>query len=279
MVKWQKIRTLEIERQVVNYYNQGLPAAKINECLGYPFKTTKSIFDILKKYGITRRSSSDYRSVNDNVFKFIDSELKAYWIGMLLTDGWVQKHKGQAEIGIQLQAGDKEHLESLRQLLGTTNNIIETKKTLLDGSIHKCYRLTVKSDIMAADLARYGIVPNKSSKMKIYPSLIPKSLFRHFIRGIFDGNGSAHVDKNKQLRIKFYGTYDVVQFINHYLWQELDVTYRNELSISSSLYQPVYQLEYSKWDDVNKIAAYLYDGATVFLGRKREVICNFLAQR
>lgn len=42
---------------------------------------------------------------------------------------------------------------------------------------------------MAEALAKYGVVPRKSH-ITYLPLNIPKEMFSHLIRGIFDGDGS-----------------------------------------------------------------------------------------
>jgi hypothetical protein len=229
------------------------------------------------------RNSSDYRIINDHCFTFIDTEQKVYWLGLLLADGWVQSKTGgigQKEVGIQLKVEDAYILESLRELFGTDNKIIESSKKT-DVGEWKMARLVVFSDQIAKDIARFGVVPNKSPITKIYPNFIPKPLFRHFIRGIFDGDGSVHLDKVGQLRIKWYGTYNLVEFINHYLWQEIDTPYRdNILPVSKKdANVPIYQLEFAAYSDVEKIYKFLYQDATVYLKRKEHTICNYLQQK
>lgn len=282
MIPWNKIRTVEIERDIVNLYIEGLSASEINLALGSPFKTTKSIYDVLRKYNIKIRNSSDYRIINDYCFTFIDTEQKAYWLGFLLTDGWVQSKNGvgQKEIGIQLQARDAYILENLKLLFQTNNQIMEVSKKA-QGREWKMARLVVSSDQIAEDLARFGVVPNKTPITKIYPNLIPKEHFRHFIRGIFDGDGSTHLDKSNQLRIKWYGLYNLVEFINHYLWQEIDTPYRDNIAMSSvkDAIVPIYQLEFSAHADIQKIYKFLYQDASVYLKRKEYIICSYLQQK
>lgn len=277
---WNKITNPALEAQIVQLYREGYSAPKILKRLNYIFKTTKSIYDILKKYNVDiKRGVSDYKQLNDYIFEIIDSERKAYWLGFLLTDGWVQKHhnKTNYEVGIQLQERDKEHLNDLKDLLGTTNQIFAVYKKK-DNKKFVYYRLVVVSNKLAEDLRKYGMVENKSSIMRIVPNYIPKNYFCHFLRGIFDGNGSVHIDKNDCCRMKFYGTYDVTFFINVFLWCEINVSYRN-ISISSNVNMPVYQLEYASREDLVKLYNYMFKNATIYLPRKKEVLECYLQQR
>lgn len=59
------------------------------------------------------------------------------------------------------------------------------------------YRINIKDKQMANDLRSYGLTNNKSYDAFI-PSenQIPNNLFRHYIRGMFDGDGSIYNGAN-----------------------------------------------------------------------------------
>ena len=77
--------------EMKNLYLDGHSANEIAKMAGY--KTAKSISDKLKKAGVQMRTSAeskDLKKTYDNsMFKYIDRSWKAYFLGLLLTDGWV----------------------------------------------------------------------------------------------------------------------------------------------------------------------------------------------
>ena len=61
----------------------------------YGYKTRKSLEDKVKKYGYKMRTREENESMQKMHRKFsiknIDSPFKAYWLGLMITDGWIRK--------------------------------------------------------------------------------------------------------------------------------------------------------------------------------------------
>ena len=64
---------------------------------------------------------------------------------------------------------------------------------------------------MVFDLVKWGITSNKTYTLD-RPNIDPK-LYRHWIRGIFDGDGSISFVNNRTLYGEFFGTKKVIEFI------------------------------------------------------------------
>lgn len=143
--------------------------------------------------------------LQQDAFDIIDTEEKAYWIGFLWCDGYVldRRPKGKHEISIKLQLGiiDKSHLIKFKQFLGSEHPIKEYK----GGSYSpdkKTVRLMFSNRHMGEVLInRYGLVPYRT-KINSLVDNIPEHLIRHFIRGVFDAEGSASVYYNKGTQLK-----------------------------------------------------------------------------
>lgn len=119
-------------------------------------------------------------SVNDDFFEVIDTEEKAYWLGFLFADGSIRSSRN--EVAIQLQRGDKRHLEKFRDALDSEYGIWDIDH---DGILKTGTAIT--SDKMVSDLISHGCVPNKTHK-DTYPD-IDGALELAMIRGWFDGDG------------------------------------------------------------------------------------------
>ena len=65
--------------------------------------------------------------------------------------------------------------------------------------------LTIVSTDMAADLARYGIRPNKTFSTQ--PAQVAIDLERHYWRGVIDGDGDF---ARSGVSLKLVGDYDIV---------------------------------------------------------------------
>ena len=81
---------------------------------------------LLNKFGVERRDDKHKSKyyLNERYFEYIDSEEKAYWLGFLFADGFVNK---DSYVGIALQSSDYHHLEKFRDCIHS-NHIIHTYK-------------------------------------------------------------------------------------------------------------------------------------------------------
>lgn len=95
-------------------------------------KVTKStVYKKLKKYNLLKTSRTCNRySVNQEFFKDIDTEEKAYWLGFLYADGCIYKgaSKNSYRMQINIQASDSDVLEKFKNSIQANNPI--TYKTI-----------------------------------------------------------------------------------------------------------------------------------------------------
>ena len=146
---------------------------------------------VLLKYNIPIKSIQETNVnklwVNHEYFK-TQSEDMAYWIGILGSDGSVNRDKNM--VYIELNRGDKELLEKL-------NKSIENERPVKDyvtGRDYENSKLYFYSREIKQDLSKYGIVPNKTySEDYCFPSLLSKEFYPDYIRGLFDGDGSVKI--------------------------------------------------------------------------------------
>lgn len=133
-------------------------------------------------------------SVDDYLFHGDWAERSAYLYGVLFSDGWVSRGRLH-RISIGLSIADLEWLESLRSLFGAESKISFAE--ISKGSGRMTARLTFSSKQMRARLIELGIKREPPPNMNLEMS-------RHFIRGLFDGDGSAYIS-NGLLRFNLVG--------------------------------------------------------------------------
>jgi transposase-like protein len=168
-----------IREWIVKYHNgETLKSIAENSC----FPTNK-VSQILKDNSIDVKIRSKY-SLNHNAFNVLNDE-SAYWIGLLLTDGWVLKNNRQ--LGIKLKESDRATVEALRQFLSYSGPLSVHKTS-------KAIQLIVRSEQLINDLACHGVIPRKSLIAK--PSDAVASI-THFWRGVLDGDGSIYIPQLK----------------------------------------------------------------------------------
>ncbi len=140
----------------------------------------------LRKDGIFVDRNIDL-GLNKDCFKKIDTEEKAYWLGFLYADGYVDEINNRIELCIK----DLEHVKKFKKFLNTRCNICYK---IVMGNTY--YRLSLKNKDIVLDLVKNGCFQNKSCKI-IFPneSILSKYLINDFVRGYFDGNGCIYLTR------------------------------------------------------------------------------------
>lgn len=203
MKSWNSFLTESQDKEVIRLYQEGFNSRQLAQQFG--FKTKKSILDILNKHHINKREPK--KSVNYNVdfFKQINTKEKAYTLGLMITDGYL--YRINCGIAIQLCERDKEILYTIKSFLGESTTIIKInsspklKKINYKHKAQDQYRLVAYSPQIAESLIKgFGFSKNKTYNIE-YPQ-IDNSLKYHFLRGLWDGDGTICKDKRGYLRCR-----------------------------------------------------------------------------
>lgn len=220
----------------------------------------KKLYNYFKDNNIKKNFGKKVEhDLNVNFFKEIKTEEQAYLLGLLKTDGYVKKGKGETVIGISLKAEDKYMIEKIKQLFNSKRRI------LMDKRVEKeCYGIEISSDIMANDLSYFGIIPNKTySLTDIELERIPKELQRHYLRGLLDGDGSIGID-NGQVIVSFCGySYDFVKSYQLAIDKILQKEQHNRIFKWNC-----YSCRWKGNQNSYKILEFLYNNSTIYLKRK-----------
>lgn len=278
-------RSVDIDKRVCELFDLGLYPSQIIVEMGYRFRTEKSISDILKDYGRALKDlKSEENHINSHVFDFIDTEEKAYWLGMLITDGWVHIKKPKEDthgvvyqVGLSLQEKDLKVMEGFKEFIGTQRKLLTKTNTLQSGEERKYWSIVIDSKNLFNALNRLGVVEGKTYKTEPQLHLIPKELHRHFWRGCYDGDGSLYFGSANNLTVSYVGGLDIVykfiahlyhnQVINHFRAPYLvDKTSDIEKGINATM--DIYNPKYAEKNDVYSILQHLYGGATIYMERK-----------
>lgn len=225
---------------------------------------------------------------NQDYFEVIDTEEKAYWLGLIFADGNVNKTTPDASranrLTLNASGDDISQLEKFAKAIGYTGQI-RSQIQPESYSETPSYRIQCNSIKMCDDLARLRCTPRKTGKSslpKLSPELIP-----HFIRGYFDGDGSISVyyqkDKRKptyanRLKQEFAITSDrhILEQIQEILIVECELP-KTKLKEYKRTDKAV-SLRYGGRQQIIKIYHYLYDNASVYLKRKHDKFSLLLSQ-
>lgn len=227
--------------------------------------STDKIKDILKRNNIEIKRSC-YRKYTHtyDFFENINTEKKAYWLGFILADGYINS-KGNV-VGIELKSDDMSHLEKFKTDICATNPIHIYHKNSTFREQDNC-RILVNSFKTKEDLLNLGLTSNKS-----YDGVLPKvekSMTRHLVRGYFDGNGSVSVlYKNKNgtpsVSVCICGTKEILKCIEEIV--DGNVSWSQRYKKDNNNYQ--IQISTKKW--IYYFLNYMYDDCDTYLDRKYE---------
>lgn len=186
----QKKLSKEQEIQLIEDYKAG--ASCVSLMKKYGFATKKSITDKIKKYykedysSIIKEAQQNRKGYSYSLEK-ISSEFDAYFLGLLLTDGYVSRER---EIGLDLV--DEDCISFLSKAIGKNYKTYEptiSNNPLIQGK-QKHHRLILSDAALINDIARFGVIPNKTNILP-EPRLLPEEekYIPYIIRGIIDGDG------------------------------------------------------------------------------------------
>ena len=202
--------------------------------------------------------------LNENVFSVIATEEAAYWLGFLVADGYVH---GTSGFGLKLAARDEVHIEKFRAFIQSKHPIKQVKQ----GS-HTYSKLQFGSIKFVRELSQYGIVPHKSPLTFFPPeNLLPKDLIRHFIRGVFDGDGWITFNERIGLAFGIIGTRNLLTSIQSELVTSCSLNFTKLCVDKRHKSSDYVTLGYGGNNQVRRIYHYLYDDSQIFLQRKEEV--------
>lgn len=185
-------------KSMYELYASGLSTTDIAKIYGY--KTGKSIGDKLKKAGYKLRTSRQSRNLkrkyNEHMLRVIDAPWKGYFLGLLLTDGWVTRGRD-----VCLGQVDKEVIEFLSTCTGQLFSVVPAGKKIgpqgKEVNCQESYRLNFSSSVLYNDVQRLGVVPNKTNHVPQIVLDIEEMIYlKDIIRGVIDGDGTFGFPSN-----------------------------------------------------------------------------------
>ena len=246
-----KIPDSEIQL-AIQLFNNGMSITKIAQQL---HRDRKSLSDRMKQEGVVITQHCNKKQVNSNFFDNW-TEKSAYWLGFIFADGHLSD-RDYLEITIK----DKEHLEKFKADINSEHKISTKHVNGFD-----YYKIILRDKHLAEQLRYLGVSHNKTYGWDL-PS-IPDEYMNHFIRGLFDGDGTfTHSKGAYSFRIVSY---------NRNILEELIEIIKNfvpEVNGHIRIYQykeRVPELNIGDNKTLKVFLEWLYNNSTVYLDRKYE---------
>jgi hypothetical protein len=259
--------------EMVHLYAHGLPGPEIAR----RFNTTPTaVYAALERYGKERRPPNNgfIANCDHTFFRRIDSEPKAFCLSAMGGDGCVSRRD---ENIFSLKDSDSALVHAFRQALQIENEVRFDERTKVFRGYRFRYRravVSVCSPQLAADLAKYGVIPAKTGRTvpALVPQQVPRRLERHYWRGWVDTDGWLFPDmrnaasqptKRRQFVLGLTGDPPVVEAFRQFCMRYVP---------TSAGIHPNHNIKRFVVTDryALRIASLLYDDATIFLERKRD---------
>ena len=256
----------EIELIRKYYYDDSLSSVEISR----KFKCShNTICRTLIRRGFKLRAKSKHThkkySINENYFNLIDSFDKAYFLGLLYADGTLSFKDKLVSIGLQSCDG-----YIIDKLIAYTNFSGISRESEFNNPKHqnKIY-VQIYNEYFYQNAINCGLFPNKSTSL-LFPNnnVVPVNLLSHFIRGFFDGDGCAFIDKKRKAKkITMVSTFEFLEELQQILINTLNI--RKTKITPKNKKSNTYQLNINSQIDIKKVSEYMYqDKNDLYLIRK-----------
>ncbi len=246
--------------KAIKMYEEGNSLRSISTALGH---SRGAITRILKENGVSMRTTKETSrryTHNFDYFEVIDTQEKAYWLGFIYADGFIESKRkhGEQKVGISLSVKDKNHLEKFKTSIQATNPILDYTGGGFDSEA-VFSKILLTSQKTVDDLKRHGVMENKTFILT-FPDL-EKELVPHFIRGYFDGDGTISVYENA-FKFGFSGNLEFLTSIKKF-FPESKAQIKKDKNI--------YCFRIGGTKKAFKMLHKIYEDANIFLDRKYQL--------
>ena len=248
----------------------------------------ESTFEIAKKYNVSNsticrvfKNNNIKRDIcgrkyffEEDFFRKIDTDRKAYWLGLFYADGCVATND---TFSLGFKREDRYILETLARDVNYAGDIIDIEEfKSIGGRPPKKYyssRINLCSKKFCNHLKEKGLSVNKTFRLT-YPKYITKKLHKHFIRGLFDGDGFITISKNAG-RWGIIGQLNLLENVKNILLNEVNVTtniYKkpnNCWDLGLDFHVGKFYNNKTNLDDLLILKKWLYEKSNLYFNRKK----------
>jgi hypothetical protein len=260
------INTVDIQQLINSYYTT------------HSYKKTAKLFGItehlsrkmLLDNGVVLNSSTHntkHHLKDEFCLKNIDSEWKAYFLGLICADGNISKRKTQ----ITLQEQDAYILHELAKLLYTDSYHFHTRPA--KKPTHQDQISMRIENRKFTDIVKSHDIPERKSLILNFPKTIPSEMMHHFVRGYFDGDGSISGSSRRksEYRSTIIGSVSFITTLSDILTAN---NIHNKIRFLKN--KPVIILEIIRKHDLVRFHDFIYKDANLLLKRKYEKFQNMI---
>ena len=271
------LKIKDYEEKIIALHNQGMTGKQIVDAL--QLKYHQPVYNYFRKRGwpISGKVTKKKYHVDDDFFRVINTEEKAYILGFICADGHVEHNHIQFEVAQK----DTDILYRIRKALKSNHPITEVHKgnpyRKSDRKEITMSKMRINGVYLTKPLLKMGLMGNKTYTLNSsILKYVPKYLIRDFLRGFFDGDGNVFFGKKYTSGMK----YNINVCGNK---EFLLNTFQKYFPSSNKLYKDLYSKQCYTWkisskEKVLSFLHYLYYNSSIFLSRKylvyRKATCS-----
>lgn len=211
---------------------------------------------------------SNYSNIDISILKRWSQEL-SYTVGLFLADGYMSNYDVRKRYYVGFSISDRDIIDKIVYLFKYDGKIYEIHDKRKE-SYKTIYRVVFSGEYVWKFFTKLGFDNNKSHNAKI-PTDIPPKFYNHFLRGIYDGDGSITVREGKHTK---YGTVDIAGNINIVRFISDLLPYFNNIRFDDvcNIYHIVFAGE-----NAIKFLKFIYEDSTVYIDRKHSLYIDLLS--
>jgi hypothetical protein len=246
-----------IKNEIIKLNQQGISFTQISKMLNIE---RVNIRRWMKELNYNIVNEQNKLKIRKNLFEVIETEEDAYWLGFIYADGYIADN-GQFEIS--LKSNDYPHLLKFANYCEfDKNKVKQNQKTNFKNSFRT--RMSFATQQLKENFLKHGVVPRKSLILT-FPTWLNESLYSHFIRGYFDGDGCICIRKNKHSitkTVSLLGTKEFLEVILNYFKFDLKIMKKNKKHLTNT-----YCIVFRKKESIIFLD-FLYKKSSIYLDRK-----------
>jgi len=236
-------------------------------------KDNSNLYALSRKYfgswnNMMKEAGYVIKDFQDPLIPSLKSDDLYYFLGLVCTDGHIQFIKKGGKYKLMVYTSEKEEKEIIIKLINILFNYnahFRARKTPL--SRRPNYEIYITSKKVCEFLNRLGVPYGAKSYTLIVPNIlknVSNDKFWHFLRGIFDGDGSIIITK----KVMIFRIYSGSKKFTEGLQQIMET----KGIYSSNIYKHkdnVWVLVVNKREEIKKLYNYFYRNALFFYPRKK----------
>jgi predicted DNA-binding protein YlxM (UPF0122 family) len=245
--------TEDLKRKVAEHYKKHLSIVKTAKAFNLNRDTASRILNDLGLCDFWHQYEQR-RLVNSNPFSKLNTDECFYFLGLLATDGCIHE-SGHVSLGLT----DRDLIVKFCEFLKADLSIYEYIDPRYN-NVKPMYSIKFCNRGIVDYLSNLGLTPRKTHTLKV-----DFDINYSFLRGVIDGDGCITKDTDKSISVC------IATASSEFKNQLVSFLEKDGFVVSVYKSDKLYNIRVGKKDQVLRLYGLLYNGANVYLERKRVV--------